>query len=77
MAGDQASTVISVRYTQGTYVARAKGHKPTASCVYDAGLAAKALVRKLGLDEGSLTKTVNGRDCLEFTASKKVLSCAP
>lgn len=44
------SISITVRYSQGTFLARAKGCKQTASCVYDAGLAAKALARKLGFD---------------------------
>lgn len=58
---------ITVRYTQGTYVARAKGHRKTASCVYDAGLAAKALAGKLGLDGERLVMTKGERDHLEFT----------
>lgn len=46
----EASTSITVRYTQGTYVARARGHKATASCVYCTDTAAKSLARKLGSD---------------------------
>ena len=61
--------IITVRYAQGTYVARAKGHKPTATCVYDAGLAAKSLARKLGLDVGSLVMTKGECDCLEFSVA--------
>jgi len=41
---------ITVRYAQGTYVARAKGHKPTASCTHSTEVAAKTLARKLGFD---------------------------
>lgn len=68
----QADTVmtITVRYTQGTYVARAKGHRKTASCVYDAGLAAKALAGKLGLDGERLVMIKGERDYLEFIASE-------
>lgn len=61
---------ITVRYTGHTYVARVKGQKKTASCVYDAGLAAKGLALKLGLDPRSLVMTKGERDCLEFTASQ-------
>lgn len=61
-----AETIITVRYANGTYLARAKGCKQTASCVYDAGLAAKALARKLGLDSEGLVKKIDGRDYLEF-----------
>ncbi|MNZ06737.1 hypothetical protein D3C78_234940 [compost metagenome] len=43
-------TTITVRYSQGTYVARAKGHKATASCTHSTEVAAKALARKLGFD---------------------------
>jgi hypothetical protein len=67
--------IITVRYTNGTYVARMKGYKKTASCVYDAGLAAKSLARKLDLDQNSLEMTRNERDYLEFTA--KPLRCLP
>lgn len=41
---------ITVRYSQGTYVARAKGHKSTASCTHSTEVAAHALARKLGFD---------------------------
>lgn len=58
--------IITVRYANGTYLARVKGCKQTASCVYDAGLAAKSLARKLGLDEENLVKTLDGHDYLEF-----------
>lgn len=65
----QNDTIITVRYVSGTYLARVKGCKQTASCVYDAGLAAKALARKLGLDDEHLVKKVDGRDYLEFSAA--------
>lgn len=41
---------ILVRYASNTYVARAKGHKGTASCTEGARAAATAMARKLGLD---------------------------
>jgi hypothetical protein len=45
---------ITVRYTSNTYVARAKGHKGTASCTIDARQAAEAMARKLKLDPKQL-----------------------
>lgn len=66
------TVTITVRYTGLTYVARCRGHKPTASCVYDPALAAKALARKLGLDEESVAKTAGSGDYLEFTALASV-----
>lgn len=55
---DQADTVISgfitVRYTSNTYVARAKGHKGTASCTINARQAAEAMARKLNIDPKQL-----------------------
>lgn len=68
---------ITVRYTGHTYVARCRGHKPTASCVYDPALAAKALARKLELDEESVAKTAGSGDYLEFTARPKVETESP
>ena len=63
--------IIRVRYTQGTYVARCRGHKPTASCVYDTGLAAHALARKIGIDPAQLVMTKGERDCLEFSVKQE------
>ncbi len=40
---------ISVRFSTGTYVARAKGHKQTASCTENACRAAERLTEKLGM----------------------------
>ncbi|HEJ6164827.1 TPA: hypothetical protein SL829_002156 [Pseudomonas aeruginosa] len=40
---------IRCRYTTGTYVATAKGHKGTTSNTISARQAAEAMVRKLGL----------------------------
>lgn len=42
--------IITVRYTSGTYVARASGSRHTASCTHDLVLAARQLARKLDLD---------------------------
>ncbi|MNZ33247.1 hypothetical protein D3C78_505900 [compost metagenome] len=41
---------ITVRYSGGTYVARARGSRHTASCTHDLVLAARNLARKLDLD---------------------------
>ncbi len=41
--------VINVRQSTGTYLAKAKGYKPSASCSTGPAQAAEALVRKLGL----------------------------
>lgn len=59
---------ITVRYANGTYLARVKGCKKTASCVYDAGLAATSLARKLDLDPSSLKMVKGELDYLEFSA---------
>lgn len=45
---------ISVRFSTGTYVARAKGHKQTASCTENAYRAAERLTEKLGMDPKTL-----------------------
>lgn len=45
---------IIIRQTMGTYTARAKGYKGTASRSEGARQAAEALVRKLELCEGEL-----------------------
>lgn len=44
------ATAITVRYSQGTYVARTKGCKTTASCTHSMEVAAYALARKLDFD---------------------------
>lgn len=46
--------VIIVRYTGMTYLARIAGLKASASCTMSALDAARAIVRKLNLDVGSL-----------------------
>lgn len=50
---------IRVRYSTGTYTARAKGHKQTASCTISARDAAEALARKLGLDPTAMRYTTD------------------
>lgn len=45
---------INVRQSTGTYLAKAKGHKPSASCSTGPAQAAEALVRKLWLAPGVL-----------------------
>lgn len=62
------ASIITVRYANGTYVARVKGYKQTASCVYDATLAAKSLARKLGLDQHNLELIKFEADHLKFKA---------
>lgn len=46
----QEALKIFVRYSTGTYCARAKGRPGTASCTISARQAADAMARKLGLD---------------------------
>jgi hypothetical protein len=41
---------ITVRYSSGTYVARARGSRHTASCTHSQVFAARQLARKLDLD---------------------------
>lgn len=43
------SIMINVRQSTGTYIAKAKGHKPSASCSAGPRQAAEALATKLGL----------------------------
>lgn len=42
--------IITVRYSSGTYVARARGSRHTASCTHSQVFAARQLARKLDLD---------------------------
>lgn len=42
--------VITVRFSSGTYTARARGEKATASSTITAEAAARSLARKLGTD---------------------------
>lgn len=48
------SLTINVRQSTGTYIAKASGQKPTASCTTGAAQAAESLVKKLGLAPGLL-----------------------
>ncbi len=50
---------ILIRYSTGTYVARVKGHKQTASCTVSALEAAKVMARKLDLDPEFLQEQQN------------------
>lgn len=58
VSGAKANTAgpveIVVRFTTGTYVARARGRGITASCAESARQAAFACARKLGLDPAAL-----------------------
>lgn len=47
---NQAQIVITVRFSSGTYIARARGEKATASSTITAEAAARSLARKLGTD---------------------------
>lgn len=44
----EPAVIITVRYSTGTHVARARGHKVTASCTESARRAAERLAEKLG-----------------------------
>lgn len=48
------SIEIRVRYSTGTYTARIKGNKLTASCTINARQAAQALAIKMGIDPDQL-----------------------
>lgn len=61
---------INVRQGTGTYIAKASGHKPTASCTTGAAQAAESLAKKLGLAPGLLQEQANeglGYGCSRFT----------
>ncbi|MBX6032252.1 hypothetical protein ISE67_16245 [Pseudomonas aeruginosa] len=47
-------TTITVRSSTGTYVARALGHKTTASCTHSPRIAAERLAEKLGVPRVAL-----------------------
>ncbi|ENQ6410915.1 hypothetical protein L5T15_000958 [Pseudomonas aeruginosa] len=60
---------INVRQTTGTYVAKAPGLKPTASCTTGPRQAAESLAKKLGLVPGLLQEQLNaglGYGCSRF-----------
>lgn len=69
-ADSNQSITINVRQSTGTYIAKASGHKPTASCTTGAGQAAESLSRKLGLAPGLLQEQPRdglGYGCSRFT----------
>lgn len=62
--------IINVRQATGTYIAKAKGYKPSASCTAGPAQAAEALVRKLGLVLGQCVEGPReglGYGCSHFT----------
>ncbi|MCL8304598.1 hypothetical protein [Pseudomonas putida] len=63
---------INVRQTTGTYVAKAPGLKPTASCTTGPRQAAESLAKKLGLAPGLIQEQPSdglGYGCSRFTHS--------
>lgn len=60
-------TVINVRQSTGTYVARIKGFKPTASNTISAHEAAKAIARKFYPDPDIVWHLENGENPNVFT----------
>lgn len=53
-ADNSQAITINVRQSTGTYIAKASGHKPSASCTTGPNHAAEALVNKLGMAPGLL-----------------------
>mgnify|MGYP001585584558 FL=1 len=64
------SIMITVRQNTGTYIAKAKGFKPSASCSAGPRQAAEALATKLGLSSGLLQE--QRCDGLEYGRSRFV-----
>lgn len=63
------SITINVRQKTGTYIAKASGHKPTASCTAGPAQAAESLAKKLGLAAGLLQEQPRdglGYGCTRF-----------
>lgn len=60
-------TVINVRQSTGTYVARIRGFKPTASNTISAHEAAKAIARKFHADSNVEWFLENGESPSTFT----------
>ncbi|KQZ94542.1 hypothetical protein [Pseudomonas sp. Root562] len=60
-------TVISVRQSTGTYVARIKGFKPTASNTISAYEAAKAIARKFYAESNVVWILENGKSPNTFS----------
>lgn len=71
MHTDNTSPItINVRQSTGTYIAKACGHKPTASCTTGPAQAAESLARKLGLALGMLLEQPSdglSHGCSRFT----------
>lgn len=65
---------ITVRYTGHTYVARCKGQKKTASCVYNPKIAAQSLARKLGFDETLLVLVEGHPDRMVYDFAESEVS---
>lgn len=59
---------INVRQSTGTYIAKANGHKPTASCTTGPTQAAESLARKIGLAPSMLRE--QQRDGLGYGCSR-------
>lgn len=61
--------LITTRFYMSTHIARAKGHKTTASCAYSATRAAERLAEKLGHNPDLLELVEQrGNDCV-FTVA--------
>lgn len=58
-ADNSQAITINVRQSTGTYIAKASGHKPSASCTSGPAHAAEALVIKLGMAAGMLEEHPN------------------
>lgn len=63
-----AEVMINVRQSTGTYIAKASGHKPTASCTAGAAQAAESLAKKLGLAPGMIQE--QSREGLDYGCSR-------
>lgn len=59
---------INIRQNTGTYIAKAQGHKPTASCSVGPRQAAESLANKIGLAPGMLQE--QSRDGLGYGCSR-------
>jgi hypothetical protein len=67
------SLVITVRLSSGTYTARARGEKTTASSTISAEAAARALATKLGVELAQLDLFAASRGSdpyVQFTAQR-------
>ncbi|MDD0985306.1 MULTISPECIES: hypothetical protein [Pseudomonas] len=71
MQTDNTSPItISVRQSTGTYIAKANGHKATASCTTGPIQAAESLARKIGLAPSMIQEQQRdglGYGCSRFT----------